>query len=147
MSDEKHQKLHASCISINGHGIMLAGPSGAGKSDLALRLIDRGAKLISDDYTIVARAENQIMLSPPKAIAGKIEVASLGIFEIEYVTKIPLMLKICLNDGVERFPMDQKTETILGQSVPTVAIDSNHASAPIKVEMALKDLLERRLHS
>ena len=45
--------LHATAIAINGAGVLLLGPSGSGKSDLALRLIDRGAVLISDDGVLV----------------------------------------------------------------------------------------------
>ncbi|HJN03832.1 MAG TPA: serine/threonine protein kinase, partial [Alphaproteobacteria bacterium] len=30
--------VHATCVVIDGRGILLRGPSGAGKSDLALRL-------------------------------------------------------------------------------------------------------------
>ena len=41
--------VHGSAIAIHGKGVLLLGPSGSGKSDLALRLIDRGAKLICDD--------------------------------------------------------------------------------------------------
>ena len=33
----------------SGKGVLLLGPSGAGKSDLALRLMDGGARLVADD--------------------------------------------------------------------------------------------------
>ena len=43
----------ASCstpaASSSGTGVVLLGPSGTGKSDLALRLIDGGARLVADD--------------------------------------------------------------------------------------------------
>jgi hypothetical protein len=37
------------------------GTIGLGKSDLALRLIDRGAVLVSDDYTIVRRVSGRLL--------------------------------------------------------------------------------------
>ncbi|MEY3906493.1 MAG: hypothetical protein RIR59_1316, partial [Pseudomonadota bacterium] len=42
--------LHGTCIAIKDQGVLILGASGAGKSDLALRLIDRGAALVGDDY-------------------------------------------------------------------------------------------------
>ena len=41
--------LHASCVELSGTGVVLLGPPGSGKSDLALRLIDGGARLVADD--------------------------------------------------------------------------------------------------
>ena len=38
-------KVHGTVVEINDGAVLLIGPSGAGKSDLALRLVDRGAKL------------------------------------------------------------------------------------------------------
>ena len=35
--------IHATCVAVGPHGVLLLGKSGAGKSDLALRLIDGGA--------------------------------------------------------------------------------------------------------
>ena len=49
---ERHDEdvnIHASCVAIGGKGVLLLGDSGAGKSDLALRLIDEGARLVADD--------------------------------------------------------------------------------------------------
>ena len=37
---------------IDDNGVLILGDSGSGKSDLALRLIDSGATLISDDISI-----------------------------------------------------------------------------------------------
>ena len=51
MSDETN--IHASCVAMGGHGVLLLGASGAGKSDLALRLIDEGAQLVADDRTLL----------------------------------------------------------------------------------------------
>ncbi|MBA3881078.1 MAG: aldolase, partial [Sphingobium sp.] len=49
------ETLHVSCVAIGDRAVLIEGRSGAGKSDLALRLIDRGARLVSDDYTLVVR--------------------------------------------------------------------------------------------
>ena len=51
MAELSSETIHASCVAIDGRALLIEGASGDGKSDLALRLIDRGATLVSDDYT------------------------------------------------------------------------------------------------
>ena len=46
------KKIHSTSIVLDDSGVLIIGDSGSGKSDLALRLIDSGATLISDDITI-----------------------------------------------------------------------------------------------
>ncbi len=134
---------HASCVAIQSAGVMVSGPSGSGKSDLALRLIDRGAILISDDYVELHDDGNQILLNAPAKIAGKIEIRSLGIFDCDHVSNIPLTLHVQLKQKPERFPLDSQTETIMTMAIPTITLNALEASAPIKVEMALKQLLQK----
>jgi len=141
----KEQTKHASCVAIDGNGVMLTGPSGCGKSDLALRLVDRGATLISDDYINLSRDDGEIMLNAPVNIAGKIEVRSLGIFEIDNISNIPLKLHVRLQDDVDRYPMEQQSVEIFGRAVTTISLNAHSAIAPILVEMALKRLLETEI--
>ena len=51
------KKFHSTSVVIEDLGILIRGKSGSGKSDLALRLIDSGATLISDDLTICKKIE------------------------------------------------------------------------------------------
>lgn len=46
--------LHASAVEWQGRAYLLAGKAGAGKSTLAAELLANGAKLISDDLTVLA---------------------------------------------------------------------------------------------
>ena len=43
--------IHATTVARHGAAVLLRGACGAGKSDLALRLIDRGWSLVSDDQS------------------------------------------------------------------------------------------------
>ena len=45
------KKFHSTSVVIEDLGILIRGQSGIGKSDLALRLIDSGSTIISDDIT------------------------------------------------------------------------------------------------
>ena len=64
------KKFHGTSIVLDDNGVLIIGDSGSGKSDLALRLIDNGATLISDDVTICEKKLNEIFLSCPKEIKG-----------------------------------------------------------------------------
>lgn len=120
--------------------MLIEGASGAGKSDLALRLIDRGARLISDDYTILTQVDGALIASPPDTIAGKMEVRGVGILALPYIEGVEVALLVRLAENPERLPPDNEVRRIAGVDIRSVAIDARSASAAIKVELALKHL-------
>ena len=134
------ETLHASSVAIGDRAVLIEGASGAGKSDLALRLIDRGAVLISDDYTLLSRVGSTLLASAPDTIAGQIEVRGLGIISLPHIDQVSVALLVRLSDAPERMPSDGDKRSIAGIAIREVAIDSRSASAPIKVELALKHL-------
>jgi len=137
MSDES---IHASSVAIGGRAVLIAGPSGSGKSDLALRLLDRGFTLVSDDRTLVRRFGARLIASAPPQIAGKLEVRGIGIVEMEAKGDIPVALVVELTSDIERLPDDSRERTILGVALPVVSVDAMTASAPSKVALALDRL-------
>lgn len=141
MTPVSSETVHASCVAINDRAVLIEGRSGAGKSDLALRLIDRGAKLVSDDYTLLMRQGGILIATAPATIAGRIEVRGLGIVVMPHVERVTAMLLVELADDVERMPFEARTRHVAGVQLPVVRIDGNQASAPIKVELALRQLL------
>jgi serine kinase of HPr protein (carbohydrate metabolism regulator) len=134
------ETLHATSVAIGGRAVLLSGPSGSGKSDLALRLIDRGAALVSDDYTLVKRIDGRLVATAPATIAGRMEVRGLGIVDLPHVGEAPVALLIDLFDTIDRMPLDMRRRAVAGLDVPIVRIVPFEASAPIKVELALKGL-------
>jgi HPr kinase/phosphorylase len=130
--------VHATTVAIGGRAVLLRGPSGSGKSDLALRLIDAGARLVSDDQTRIWRAANVLMARAPKPIAGLIEVRGVGIVKVESlsVARLALIADLVAVQHVERLP-EPSSETIFGLTIPRVAIAPFEASAPIKLRLAL----------
>ena len=137
ISSLSSETLHVSCVARDGRGILIAGRSGSGKSDLALRLIDRGATLVSDDYTVVKRVKGILLATAPRNIEGKMEVRGIGLVEFEAVSDIPVCLAVDLDRDVERLPEMQDPMVVAGVKVPVIGLRSLEASAPLKVELAL----------
>jgi serine kinase of HPr protein (carbohydrate metabolism regulator) len=134
------ETLHASSVAIDGRAVLLMGPSGAGKSDLALRLLDRGFTLVSDDQTIVRRDGARLIASAPETIAGKLEIRGVGIVAMERVADVPVCLLVELTSDIQRLPDDSRERPVLGVPLPLVSIDALTASAASKVALALDRL-------
>ncbi len=136
------EMLHASTVAIDGQAVLIIGVSGSGKSDLALRLIDRGAKLVSDDYTLLTRVGAVLMASSPATIKGKLEVRGIGIIDCDTLDAAPAALIVRIDEVPLRMPEDD-VQNIIGVAIPVVALAPFEASAPIKVELALRRLAAR----
>ena len=131
------ETLHASTVAINGRAVVISGPSGSGKSDLALRLIDRGFTLVSDDQTLVRRDGDRLLATAPPSIAGKLEIRGIGIVDMERLSDAPVALMVELTSDIQRLPDDSRERPILGVNLPLISIDAMTASAPSKVALAL----------
>jgi serine kinase of HPr protein (carbohydrate metabolism regulator) len=131
------ETVHASTVAIDGRAVLITGPSGSGKSDLALRLLDRGFNLVSDDRTLVKRAGDRLIASAPPNIAGKLEVRGIGIIDMEAIGDVPVSLLVELDSDIQRLPDDDRRRQVLGVPLPIVNIDALQASAPSKVALAL----------
>ena len=132
------ETIHASAVAIRGRAVLIGGLSGRGKSDLALRLIDRGAGLVSDDYVFVRRQGDRLLASAPPTIAGKIEVRGVGLVDFPAESEVPVALFVDLDVPPERLPEPGETRSMAGIAVPVVGLSALEPSAPIKVELALR---------
>jgi len=132
------EQIHATCIDIDGKGILLRGPSGSGKSDLALRLIDGGARLVADDRTNLTLQDDAVIATAPDEIAGKMEVRGLGVRSVDVLAQTPLALVADLVNpsDVERIPNPASVE-LRGLSLPLIRLAPFEASAPAKLRAAL----------
>lgn len=133
----ENQTIHASCVSLGGRAVLIAGASGSGKSDLALRLIDRGATLVSDDYTIVVAIAGRLVASPPPTIAGRMEVRGVGLLDMRFEEGVTICLLVDLDRPPERLPHGAEIE-VAGLDLPVIGLAGLEASAAIKVETALR---------
>ena len=134
------ETLHATTVAIDGRAVLISGPSGSGKSDLALRLLDRGFALVSDDQTFLRVRDGRLIASAPPTIRGKLEVRGIGIVDVESIADVPVALVVELTSDMQRLPDDSRERTVLDVKVPLVSVDAMTASAPSKVAMALDRL-------
>ncbi len=130
--------LHTTAIAIDGRAVLLRGASGSGKSDLALRLIDAGARLVADDQSELFRRGDSVIVRAPATIAGLIEVRGIGICRLDALAEAPVALiaELVPAENLERLPARQ-SETILGLALPLIALAPFEASAPAKLRLAL----------
>jgi serine kinase of HPr protein (carbohydrate metabolism regulator) len=133
--------IHATTVTLDGIAVVLRGPPGAGKSDLALRLIDRGARLVADDQTVLTRRGAAIFAGPPPTIAGRMEVRGIGIVALAHAhdVAVGLVVDLAPAHAIERLPEPEIT-TLLGVSVPLIRIDPVGVSAAAKVRLAVHQL-------
>jgi len=132
------ETVRGTTIAIGGRGVLLRGESGRGKSDLALRLIDRGAVLVSDDPDRRRREGGHLLASAPATIGGKIEMRGVGIVAVPAASDIPICLVADLDAAPERLPPGPDETTVVGTIVPVMAVAALEASAALKVEAALR---------
>jgi HPr kinase/phosphorylase len=133
--------VHASAIAIGKTGVLLLGPSGSGKSDLALRLIDDGARLISDDQVILSRNGERLIANPPPALAGRIEVRGIGIVALDggkVWRKMPvgLVVELVPEDKIDRLPEPASRE-FLGVALKLIRLNPFEISAVAKLKLVV----------
>lgn len=141
------ERVHATCVALMGQAVLLRGKPGSGKSDLALRLIDAGWDLVSDDYTELHINEGRLCARPPETIQGLLEVRGLGIVRLGCVPRAEVAAVFDLKPltEIERLPVPG-VAVFEGVEVPCYALHGFDASAAAKIRMALKAQTESLFH-
>jgi HPr kinase/phosphorylase len=135
--------LQATCVAVDGAGVLLRGPSGSGKSDLALRLIDAGAMLVADDGVELrldgARLMAALPSTAPESVRGRLEVRGLGLLPVPSIAAaaVALALDMVTAGTIERLPEPQTIQW-LGIDVPLLRLDPATVSAAAKVRLAVR---------
>ncbi|MGP1257115.1 MAG: RNase adapter RapZ [Kiloniellales bacterium] len=135
--------LHATAVELDtpdgAIGVLLRGPSGSGKSDLALRLIDDGARLVADDQTQLELHGGRILASAPAQLEGTLEVRGVGLAGVPSApqTEIRLVIELTGGSPLDRLP-EEHSVVLLGQAVPALHLDARQPSAPAKLRLAAR---------
>lgn len=95
--------IHGVLVDIYGEGVLITGESGIGKSEVALELIHRGHRLVSDDVVEIKKVSDATLIgTAPDITRHFIELRGIGIidakalFGVESV-KIPSRSILSLN--------------------------------------------------
>jgi len=105
--------------------------------------MDKGAKLVADDYVDVELLETgNLVATCPENILGLLEVRGLGIckFETQKSSKISLVVELCPQNDIERLPEAEFYE-ILGCKVPKIKLWAHEPSSINKVILACNNVI------
>ena len=126
----------ASCVAIEGRGVLIEGPPGSGKSSLALGLIDRGATLVGDDGVLLETRADRLWALPPPNIAGLIEIRNVGLATLP-AEPAPVALVLRLDPAAPRQPERAEEVLLAGVTVPLVRLWPDTSALPLRAEWAL----------
>jgi HPr kinase/phosphorylase len=151
---------HGVYIEVYSLGVFITGKTGLGKSELALSLISRGHRLISDDVTLFTRSTpDAVEGSSPQLLTDFLEVRGLGIVNVRAMfganslkRSMPLSLIVNMveldrknSTEFDRLGNNLKTRSILGLDFPEVTLPvAPGRNLSILVEAAARNHL---LHS
>jgi serine kinase of HPr protein (carbohydrate metabolism regulator) len=143
--------LHATTVARYGpagwSAVLIRGASGTGKSETALRLLAAGWRLVADDRTLVWASGGRLWGRAPGAIAGLIEVRTVGIAPAPTVDLAPIVLVASQaepGETLERIPEAAETE-IVGVRLPELRLSLLEEGSPARLSAALT-MLGRSQH-
>lgn len=124
--------LHGTMVDVYGIGILIAGKSGLGKSEVALDLVERGHRLVSDDVVMLTKKSNVLLTSATEMNKHFMEIRGLGVIDvmsmfgirsIRYQKRLEVVLELSLWDDtkkINRTGLDHDTVDILGTTIPLI---------------------------
>jgi len=152
---------HGVLVEVYGIGVLLLGKSGIGKSEVALDLVLRGHRLVSDDIVEIQRKSATALVGAgPEIIKHHIEIRGLGILNIKDLfgvsavrdsKRLELVIELVEwneEEEYDRLGVDDLVYTLLGVEVPLIRLpvrQGRNMTAIIEVA-ARNQLLKVRGH-
>ncbi len=113
--------LHASCVALEGRGLLILGRSGAGKSTLALELIAVGAGLVADEQVALRGRGAALVATPAPRLAGLIEARGLGLLRLPHAAFTDVALAIDLDAPASARLPEAAALRLLGARLPLLS--------------------------
>ena len=112
--------MHATCVDINGSGVLIVGRSGSGKSSLAINLLALGSKLVADDQCELVKNNNRFSVSKPASLPKSIEIRGIGLVSVPMVVETRLDWVVNMDEAEKERMPDLRFTEINGYKIPTV---------------------------
>jgi len=127
--------IHGSFVDVYGIGLLITGRSGIGKSEIALDLVERGHRLVSDDLVNITRKGESILIGTGTDLVkhfmeirglGLIDVQNIfGVRAIRYQKRIEIVVELLEwqpNGEFTRTGLDQNAINILDVEIPLIRL-------------------------
>lgn len=122
--------IHGVLVDIYGEGVLITGESGIGKSEVALELIHRGHRLVSDDVVEIKKVSDATLIgAAPDITRHFIELRGIGIIDakalfgvesVKNTQSIDLVIKLeewNKEQDYDRMGLEEKYIEYLGNKV------------------------------
>ncbi|MDO5410499.1 MAG: HPr(Ser) kinase/phosphatase [Lachnospiraceae bacterium] len=127
--------IHGVLVDVYGEGVLIKGESGIGKSEIALELIKRGHRLVSDDVVEIKKiSDDELIGSAPEITRYFIELRGIGIIDAKTLFGVgsvkdnqTIDMEIFLekwkqDTEFDRMGTKDNYDTILGNQIPCYKI-------------------------
>ena len=112
--------MHATCVDVNGSGVLIVGHSGSGKSSLAINLLALGSKLVADDQCELLKKNNRFSVSKPASLPNSIEIRGVGLVSVPMVVETRLDWVVNMDEAEKERMPDLRFTEIDGYKIPTI---------------------------
>ena len=127
--------IHGVLVDVYGEGVLIKGESGIGKSEIALELIKRGHRLVSDDVVEIKKiSQDELVGTAPEITKYLIELRGIGIMDakalfgigsVKDTQSIDMVISLekwTKDTHFDRMGTHESYETILGNQLPLYKI-------------------------